>query len=375
MNLSDLKRNAYMLRGSDAKRGYMRWWHSFQGICPTTQEPRTFFVEYSILNPALGTSQPILGQHPYYKRHGLKPSYLCIKAGVFPEPGDSGLQLRAYYPLTSLQVAQDPFYMQFEDCVYSENRISGSIDISDEVARHRSLMTDAGSFIWDLEVHKAVACHTGYIANAFFTAVHALESFWHGEGIRTFFRGTVILNGVTYEVTPETSYGYADKHWGRSYNQPWLQFASGHLISEKTGRELKHSALAIDGCCPKFLFFPMRRRILMQLTYTGEDFEYHFGRPLTLSRCKWKVKETNKRFIWHFKAQNRTSVVRISGSCSKEQMMPLLYESPDGKVSDIPLWEGGNATGTIELYRRIGGSLELIDRLQFENGLCAYQRS
>ena len=54
------------------------------------------------------------------------------------------------------------------------------------------------------------------------------------EGIRTFFRGTVILNGVTYEVTPETSYGYADKHWGRSYNQPWLQFASGHLISEKT---------------------------------------------------------------------------------------------------------------------------------------------
>ena len=226
MNLSDLKRNAYMLRGSDAKRGYMRWWHSFQGICPTTQETRIFFVEYSILNPALGTSQPILGQHPYYKRHGLKPSYLCIKAGVFPEPGDSGLQLRAYYPLTSLQVAQDPFYMQFEDCVYSENRISGSIDISDEVARHRSLMTDAGSFIWDLEVHKAVACHTGYIANAFFTAVHALESFWHGEGIRTFFRGTVILNGVTYEVTPETSYGYADKHWGRSYNQPWLQFAS-----------------------------------------------------------------------------------------------------------------------------------------------------
>ena len=33
MNISDLKRNAYMLRGSDAKRGYMRWWHSFQGVC------------------------------------------------------------------------------------------------------------------------------------------------------------------------------------------------------------------------------------------------------------------------------------------------------------------------------------------------------
>ena len=64
---------------------------------------------------------------------------------------------------------------------------------------------------------------------------------------------------------------------------------------------------------------------------------------------------------------------RLTGSTGGQWM--LSAESPDGKVSDIPLWEGGNATGTIELYRRIGGSLELIDRLQFENGLCAYQRS
>lgn len=99
MNISDLKRNAYMLRGSDAKRGYMRWWHSFQGVCPTTQETRTFFVEYSILNPALGAAQPILGQHPYYRRHGMKPSYLCVKAGVFPKDGDGGLQLQSYYPI------------------------------------------------------------------------------------------------------------------------------------------------------------------------------------------------------------------------------------------------------------------------------------
>ena len=84
-----------MLRGSDAKRGYMRWWHSFQGVCPTTQETRTFFVEYSILNPALGAAQPILGQHPYYRRHGMKPSYLCMKAGVFPKDGDGGLQLQS----------------------------------------------------------------------------------------------------------------------------------------------------------------------------------------------------------------------------------------------------------------------------------------
>lgn len=121
------------------------------------RRPAAFFVEYSILNPALGAAQPILGQHPYYRRHGMKPSYLCMKAGVFPKDGDGGLQLQSYYPMTALQVAQDPFYMQIEDCVLSENRISGAIEISEDTARHRSLMTDAGSFVWNLEMHKAVA--------------------------------------------------------------------------------------------------------------------------------------------------------------------------------------------------------------------------
>ena len=40
-----------MLRGSMAKRGYMRWWHSFQGICSETGESRTFFIEYFVINP------------------------------------------------------------------------------------------------------------------------------------------------------------------------------------------------------------------------------------------------------------------------------------------------------------------------------------
>ena len=97
-----------------------------RAFVPRRRRP-ALFVEYSILNPALGTTQPILGQHPYYKRHGMKPSYVCIKAGVFPKNGDGGLQLQSYYPMTSLQVAQDPFYMQIEECVLSENRISGAI--------------------------------------------------------------------------------------------------------------------------------------------------------------------------------------------------------------------------------------------------------
>ena len=375
MNHSDLDRNAYLLCGSLAKRGYMRWWHSFVGICAKTGEARTFFIEYFYINPALSTTQPILGQHPYYKKRGRKPSYAMVKAGVFNSEQEDGIQLHAFYPISSMKAATNPLYIQMGDCIYSENHISGFVDVTPKEARHRSFMSDAGYMEWDLEVHKAVACHTGKIANRFFSAINALDSFWHGEGIRTFYRGTVNLDGVVYQVSPESCYGYADKHWGRTFNKPWLQFASAHLISSRTGKELKHSALAIDGCCPKFLCFPLKRRLMIQLTYTGEDFEYNFTRLGSFSRCKWKVKETNKRFIWHIMAQNKTSVIKISGSCQKELMMPLLYESPEGILSNNPLCASGAGIGTIEIYRRIPGGKQLIDTLTVNDALCEYQRS
>ena len=374
MNLSDLTRNAYQLRGPLARRGYMRWFHSFSGTCADTGEVRTFFVEFLVVNPGLGGEQPILGQHPYYKKRGMKPSYVCVKAGAFPDSeGEGGRQLNTYYPVSSLKPTAVPLVMQVEDCFYSEERIRGYVDVTDEEARHRSFMTDAGTMEWDLEVYKAVACHTGILASRLFQALNALDSYWHGEGIKSFFRGTVTLDGILYDVSPETSCGYADKHWGRNFNRPWLQLACGSLTSERTGRKLRHSCLAINGCCPRFLFLPLRRKLLLQLTYTGEDFCFGF-KPFLLSRCKWETKETNKRFIWHIIAKNRNAVIKISGSCTKKQMLQMKYENPEGLLSKRPLMAGGTAVGTIHIFRRSSGGRVLLDTLQMEQGFCEYQR-
>lgn len=373
MNKSDLPRNACLLRGAMAKRGYVRWWHSFTGIQPETGEKKVFFVEYFIINPALGGDLPILGQHPYYKKRGIRPSYVMIKAGVFgDEDSGSAKQLHSFYPISALQSATEPFVLQVEDNFYSENHIFGTVDVTAEEARHRSFMCDEGHMEWDLEVHKEIACHTGKIANAFFCALNALETFWHAEGAKTIYRGTVTLDGVLYDVSPENCSGYADKHWGRSFNTPWLQLASGSLASERTGRKLKHAALTVDGCCPRFLWFPLRRRLLLQLHYGGEDFNFHLSRFRDGCRTKWKVRQTNELVIWRIVAQSKSAVIKINASCPKADMLSLRYEDPDGRRTPAPLLGGGTGTGTILLYRRIPGGKQLLDTLSMENIFCEY---
>lgn len=374
MNQTDLERNAKLLGGSLQKKGYCRFWHLFSGQESTTGLSRTFFIECYLLNPSLGQDQPILGQHPYFKRRGRKPSYVCVKVGAFPdENGEGGKQLHAFYPISSLKATASPLVLQVEDCFFSETKLSGFVDVTDEEAVHPFFMSDAGSFEWDLEVHKAVACHTGFLSSIFSQALNLLDSYWHGEGIKSFFRGRVILDGVSYDIEPDTSYGYCDKHWGKNFNSPWLQLSSGCLFSEHTGKELKHSVFAMNGCCPRFGFIPLKRKMLIQLTYTGEDFNFGF-RPFILSRCKWETKVTNKRYIWHVTAKNKDAIIKISGACTKEQLMDLKYEDPNGQLSKYALLTGAGGIGTIKLYRRTSSGKKLIDTLHMEKMYCEYRR-
>lgn len=368
MNRSDLDRNAYMLCGPLAKKGYLRWWHSFVGASLSTGARRTFFVEYLILNPLSEKAK---------KGRLSKPSYVRISAGAFPSDMDDGFQLCAYYPIQTCKYAAKPLYFQAADNLLSENRLAGSIDVSPTEAGQTLLFSDAGSMEWHLEVHKTLACHTGITASPLFCALNALDSYWHGEGIRANYRGIVECNGESYEVQPETCFGYADKHWGRSFNQPWIQLASCRLYSEKTGKPLKHSAFALCGGQRRFLFFHFRPKFILQLTYTGEDHYYTFTDPIHKTEMKWGRKEGKTQVAWQIKAVNQDSLIKLKFRIAKSDLMPLHYDDPSAPLGEGAiegLRAGFSGNGTIDLYRLTPNGKEWIDTLTVLDTLCEYQK-
>ena len=369
MNKSDTTRNAYITSSALSKRGYQRWWHSFTGIQPDTGEERVFFIEYFIVNPALDKGEPVLGQLPYNKKRGIPPSYVMIKAGAF---GADAKQLHAYYSASKLRTATQPFVLAVEDNFYSENHIYGYVEVNYPDSRRKSFMCDEGYMEWDLEVYKELACHTGHISNPLFCAMNTMKTFWHAEGLKTYYRGTVILDGVMYKVTADNCYGYADKHWGRNFNYPWLQFTSSCLISEKNGRALKQTALAITSCCPKFLCFPLKKKLLFQLTYQGEDYNFFFSSRGLRRRMKWNIKASSKRIIWRLVSQDKDIVIKLTGSFLRENMLTLHYEDPGGCRPVSPLLADGNGQGKLLIYRKTSAGKQPIDTLTIEKAFCIY---
>lgn len=368
MNRSDLDRNAYMLCGPLARRGYLRWWHSFSGISTQTGERRSFFVEYMIINPVRARGKA--------GGAGQRPSYVRVSAGVFPDGEKKGLQLHSYHSVNYAKYAKKPLYFQVDQNILRENRITGSVSVDEFDVKRNNPYSDIGSMEWDLEVYKTIACHAGILSSPFFCALNALDTFFHGEGIKTHYRGFVTLNEERFEILSDACDGYADKHWGRDYNQPWLQLASSDLISERTGKPLKHSALVIDGCCPRFLFFRFKPKMILQLTYTGEDYCFSFAKPFSKPKLRWGTKENKTSFTWHVKAANKDSMIKLSIQSPKATMMSLKYDRPLMDENNVSprLRAGTQGSGKLDLYRLTPDGKEWIDTLTIQNCLCEYEK-
>ena len=366
-NKHDISRNCCQLVGGQARQGYDWWWHSFTGYDAETGEARPFFIEFFLCNPAYGKSHPVFGQLPGNRAKGIKPSYLMVKAGSW---GRDAAQLHRFFGWEKARVDMGcPFSIEADDCVMSETFTKGRVDVSEaDSFDHPEWMCQSGSMSWNLSIGKKTAFNVGYGAGKLFRKLQLFEMFWHAEGMAAAYQGYVIWNGRKYIVRPEDCYGYADKNWGKDFTSPWVWLSSSNLTSEITRRKLTDSVFDIGGGRPKCGPIVLNRKLLSAFWYEGRGFEFNFSKFWTFCRTKFDCKETDTRIVWHVDQKTWRSRMITDITCEKEDMLLVNYEAPDGQKRHNRLWNGGNGTGTVQLFHKG----KLIDRIHAENIGCEW---
>lgn len=369
VNIRDLNRNAFMLKGALSECGYDWWWHSFTGRHSVTGEEKAFFIEFFTCNPALGGAQPILGQLPDNQRQNRKPSYLMVKVGAW---GEDAVQLHRFFGWDSVSISDGaPFSVEAGDCFLTETQTHGSVHV-ENAGDHPEWMCGDGSMRWDLRIDKKIAYNVGYGASKPLRESGAFEMFWHAEGMKTAYSGQVIWNGETYRVTPEICYGYADKNWGKDFTSPWVWLSSNNLTSTVTGKKLQNSVFNIGGGRPKIGHLALDRKLLAAFYYEGESYEFNFSKFWTLTRTEFNSRETETQIIWHVEQETPLHRMVTDVTCEKKDMLLINYEAPDGAKRHNRLWNGGTGVGTVQLYERHVGGERLIDEVRAENIGCEY---
>ena len=367
----DITRDAFMLHGPLARKGYDWWWHSFTAQDAVTGEDKAFFIEFFTCDPALAEDEPVLGQLPANRAAGKRPSYLMAKAGTW---GKDHCQLHRFFAWKDVKLHGDaPYQIEAADCLACETALRGHITVTPEEAeKHPEWMCDAGDMRWDLTVDKPIAVNVGYGASKPMRDAEAFAMYWHAEGMKSAYSGEIVYNGRRYNVTPEKSYGYADKNWGRDFTSPWVWLASSHLISRRTGKQLMNSAFDIGGGRPKIYFVPLDRRLLGVFYYEGKEYDFNFSKLHLKVKTEFSFEEDDDLAHWRVRQENIHAVMETEVFCRKEDMLLINYEAPDGSRRHDRLWNGGNGWGTVRLYDKMDGGLELLDEIDADHIGCEY---
>lgn len=367
----NVKKDRFMLTGPFAYKGYDWWWHSFTAKNAETGEEKPFYVEYFVCNPKKAQDTPVFGQLPENKKNGIRPSYLMVNVGCW---GADKRQFHRFFAWKDVKIKKGyPYMIDADDCHAEETLLKGSISITKEQAEtHPEWMCDAGNITWNLKVEKVIPFNVGYGTSPILTGIKAFEMYWHAEGMKSRFEGTVTLDGVVYNVEPDTCYGYSDKNWGRGFTSPWVWLSSNNLTSNITGKKLENSVFDIGGGRPKIFFVALNRQLLSAFYYEGETYEFNFSKFWNNVKTEFIGEEKDSEITWFVRQSNRHYVMETRVSCKKTDMLWINYEAPDGSKRHNRLWNGGNGTGNIKLFRKVKGGLELIDDIKAENIGCEY---
>jgi len=153
-------RNGFMLGGSLHSHGYDWWWHSLVGVHAQSGTKRPFFIEYYVINQALGGAEPIFGQLPANQAAGVKPSYAMLKAGAWGK--DDAAQIHNFYGIDAFRADTKQMNVRIGPHTATETHLKGAVELSvADAAAHPEFMSEASTMSWDLHAEKVLTYSVG----------------------------------------------------------------------------------------------------------------------------------------------------------------------------------------------------------------------
>lgn len=342
-NKHDIARDSFMLRGALAKQGFDIWRHCFHGVSEATGKERTFIIDFGGVNPQLKEENPV------FVKDGVQPSYMAVMASVC---GEDGSVLTRFFPWDAVSMgAEMDLLVSAEDCFLSETRTMGRIEVSaEDVEQDPDDYPEAGKLIWDLKINKQIALNLGYSTSGPLRDSEIMDAYWHTEGLVCEFDGMIEWNGEKYLVKPETSYGYADKVWGKNAGNRWEYISCSDLTSKKNGH-LKNSGFAFgEGTKIKVGPIDTQEALAGGIYIDGETYEYNFSKMWMLTRTQTAEKRKGQKLMFAITEETPLSRARLKVICDRSQMREINCGTTSGDRRKMLV--GGDGRAELILERK-----------------------
>lgn len=373
------KINKYQLSGSLKKSGLNSWRFVFNGIDKLTAMERKFFIELSMLNPALSSDEVVLGFKPrinilpedlqnvlagtasaknIQSESYVVPSYVVVRAGIL---GSGAKQVCTYVPFDKVSVSSKSFYVHSDNFSFNDEKLSGHIEHSPgDIQEHPEYLCDSGNFNWDLRYEIKSDSSEGYDGK---------NCFWAPTGLLAVFSGNFTVDGKVYDVIPKKSFGYIDRFYGKNVVFPWIHISSSALTSVISGKTLLNSAFAVQG------IFDERLSAVINIEGKSVIFDASKGKHSFVS--KWNFSQvpendSEETLHWSLSFHNKSYVVDIDIFCPSAQMYVKSVEIPEGNRKLLKMLCGGTGNGEIKVFKKIKKNLELIEHNRVVHALCEY---
>lgn len=351
----------------------------FNGTEKITGTEKTFFIEFSMINPYISQTEPILGFKPrinispedlqnvlagttsaqkIQSETLVQPSYIVIRSGLL---GINASQICKYNSIKNISFNKKTFDISMDNCVFTNEILKGQIECSpQEIQEHPEYLCNSGHITWNLRYENQISFSKGYKSK--------LQR-WSVPGGKTVFAGSVTFNGKEYSVIPKNSFGYVEYFTGKTLPDSWIHISSSNLTSIISGKLLQNSCFTIQGV--------FNERISILINIDGKQIMFLADSKKRSYQAIWDISQTpdnesEPKIHWSVSSNNKLYVIDIDLFCPSKQLFVRSWEKPEGKRKILRILSGATGIGEIRLYKRIHKNLELIEHAHIASAFCEF---